>query len=96
MFNPCYEHCYLRSGKSYNEECDTTCEFAKAVADKKKLVEKLSKIYDFVKKNEDKWYDKYTGTDFAKDHLYSLRAGSFQLIRYFMEELGIEEIEDDD
>lgn len=40
MFNPCYEHCYLRFGNQYTEDCDDKCEFAKAVKEKKLLEEK--------------------------------------------------------
>ena len=31
LFNPCYEHCFLRYGKEYSPECDLKCEYAKAV-----------------------------------------------------------------
>ena len=27
MYNPCFE-CFNRYGKSYTEECDTTCQYA--------------------------------------------------------------------
>ena len=38
MFEPCYEHCYLRYGKQYTAECDNKCNYAKAVKENKKLV----------------------------------------------------------
>ena len=31
MFEPCYEHCYLKYGKEYTKECDDKCMYAKAV-----------------------------------------------------------------
>ena len=31
MFNPCYEHCYLRYSKQYTKECDDNCDYAKIV-----------------------------------------------------------------
>ena len=31
MFNPCYEHCYLRYGSQYTKDCNSRCEFALAV-----------------------------------------------------------------
>lgn len=40
MFNPCYEHCYLRYGKQYTEECDTTCDYARVCLENKKLKDK--------------------------------------------------------
>lgn len=39
MFNPCIEHCYKRNGKQYNpDECNTTCEYAKAIEVLKKVL----------------------------------------------------------
>lgn len=38
---PCKELCYLRYGKQYTSECDTTCEFARVVAENKKLKAEL-------------------------------------------------------
>ena len=35
MFNPCFEHCYLRYNKQYTKECDNTCAYAKAVLESK-------------------------------------------------------------
>lgn len=96
MFNPCYEHCYLKYGKSYDEKCDTTCEYAKVAAENKKLTAKLGKIYDFVKDNENKWYSEYTGTDYTEDYLGAIRAAQYLVIRHFVEQLGIEEIKNDD
>lgn len=29
MFNPCHDHCYIRYGKQYTEECDINCDYAK-------------------------------------------------------------------
>ena len=31
MFEPCYEHCYLRYGMEYTTECDNKCNYAKAM-----------------------------------------------------------------
>lgn len=39
MFEPCYEHCYLRYSKQYTKECDDKCNYAKAVKEKKELIE---------------------------------------------------------
>lgn len=39
MFEPCYEHCYLRYGKQYTKECDDKCNYAKAVKENKELAE---------------------------------------------------------
>lgn len=39
MFEPCYEHCYLRYGKQYTKECDNECNYAKVVRENKELVE---------------------------------------------------------
>lgn len=38
MFNPCIDHCYLRYGKQYSEECKENCAYAKAVNDIKTVV----------------------------------------------------------
>lgn len=35
MLIPCHDHCYLRYGKQYTKECDTTCDYAKAVKEGK-------------------------------------------------------------
>ena len=45
MFNPCYEHCYLRYGKQYTPECDTTCHFAKQVLRNKKAKVVVEKYF---------------------------------------------------
>jgi len=37
MFNPCVEHCYIKYGKLYSQECNTECEYAKAIKDKQEL-----------------------------------------------------------
>ena len=39
--NPCVDLCYLRYGKEYSEECDETCDYAKAVKELKELRAKL-------------------------------------------------------
>ena len=36
MFVPCRDHCYLRYGKQYTEECDTNCDYAKVCLENKK------------------------------------------------------------
>ena len=35
--NPCVELCWQRYGKQYSPECDTKCDYAKAVAENKAL-----------------------------------------------------------
>ena len=44
LFNPCYEHCYLRHGKQYSPECDSQCEYAKVVKENKNLKEELDEL----------------------------------------------------
>lgn len=44
LFNPCYEHCYLRLGKQYSSECDNKCEYAKAVKERDAAVRDLEDI----------------------------------------------------
>ena len=39
MFEPCYEHCYLRFGKQYTPDCDDKCAYAKAIKERDKAVE---------------------------------------------------------
>ena len=41
MFNPCYEHCYLRYGKEYTEECDNTCQYAYLAKKAKSMAEDI-------------------------------------------------------
>lgn len=44
MFVPCRDHCYLRYGGQYTKECDTNCDYAKAVKEcsqKEKIIEFL-------------------------------------------------------
>ena len=43
MFNPCIEHCYNRYGKQYSSDCDTKCEYAKVVSEKKLLEEEMDR-----------------------------------------------------
>lgn len=31
MFNPCRDHCMIYRGRSYNNDCDKTCEYTKAI-----------------------------------------------------------------
>ena len=44
LFNPCYEHCYLRHGKEYGPGCDDTCEYAKAVKENREMREELDEL----------------------------------------------------
>ena len=37
MFNPCFEHCYVKYGKQYSEECDSKCEYAKLAKELEEL-----------------------------------------------------------
>lgn len=41
MFNPCFEHCYVRYNKEYTAHCDATCAYAKAVKDRDKAIDWL-------------------------------------------------------
>lgn len=36
MFILCRDHCYIRYGKQYTEECDTTCDYARVYLENKK------------------------------------------------------------
>lgn len=47
--NPCKDYCYLRFGKQYSADCDTSCEFAKAVKSVEKAIESMiqSKVIKF-------------------------------------------------
>ena len=48
--------------------------------------DKVKKIYDYVAKKEDFYYNQLTGgEDIAKDMTNSLIAGCYQNIRYFIE-----------
>lgn len=44
LFNPCYEHCYLRFGKEYSPDCDEKCEYAKAVKERDAAVKELERL----------------------------------------------------
>jgi len=44
LFNPCFEHCYIRFGKQYTPECDKTCIHAKIVQENKKLKQELAHL----------------------------------------------------
>lgn len=37
MFNPCFEHCYVKYGKQYSEKCDSKCEYAKLAKELEEL-----------------------------------------------------------
>lgn len=46
MMIPCRDHCYLRYGKEYTSDCDTTCDYARVVKENEALklqVEELRK-----------------------------------------------------
>lgn len=44
MMNPCSDYCYLRFGKQYTENCDTTCDYARVVKENKRMKEVLESI----------------------------------------------------
>jgi hypothetical protein len=49
MFEPCYEHCYLRYGVQYTEECDTNCNYAKVIKESNKkdeIIEFLLGVFE--------------------------------------------------
>ena len=46
MFNPCYEHCYLRWGKQYAKKCDDNCVFAKVCLENRELKGFLDKLFN--------------------------------------------------
>lgn len=35
MFEPCFDHCYIRYNKQYTKECDDNCNYAKVVKENK-------------------------------------------------------------
>ncbi len=43
IFNPCYEHCYLKYGKQYTTDCDDKCDYAKVIKEKKLLEEEMDR-----------------------------------------------------
>ena len=45
MFYPCYEYCYLRSGKQYNNDCIKQCDYAKNINILKKLFTSVWIVY---------------------------------------------------
>ena len=69
MFDPCYEHCYLRWRKEYTKECDNTCNYARLYLENKKLKEIFDELgisltdendnfrstQDILKEITDKW-----------------------------------------
>ncbi len=40
--NPCIDHCYLRYGKQYSHDCNSKCEYAKAILENKALKETIA------------------------------------------------------
>lgn len=46
MFIPCKDHCYLRYGKQYSKECDTNCDYAKAVKESNQKDEIIELLLD--------------------------------------------------
>ena len=50
MFNPCYEHCFIKYGKQYTSECDTKCDYAVLAKEKRIFCEQLDRriesLYD--------------------------------------------------
>ena len=44
MFEPCFEHCYLRFGKQYTPDCDDKCEYAKTVKERNKAIEEINSM----------------------------------------------------
>lgn len=42
LFNPCLEYCQNHFGKQYTSECDSTCEFAKAVKENEMIKEEIN------------------------------------------------------
>ena len=38
MFYPCYEYCYLKLGKQYNNDCIKQCDYAKNINILKKIL----------------------------------------------------------
>lgn len=56
---PCYELCYLRSGKVYTEECEEMCAYAKTVEKLKHIQEiPLDKFCEEFLDIKLKWYQR--------------------------------------
>ena len=51
QFVPCRDHCYIRYGKQYTKECDTTCDYAKVCLENKDMLNTLLKHR--IKRNKD-------------------------------------------
>lgn len=43
IFVPCRDHCYIRYGKQYTKECNTTCDYAKVCLKNKDMLNALLK-----------------------------------------------------
>lgn len=67
MFNPCIDHCYLRYGKQYSEECKENCAYAKAVNDIKTVI---VDTFDYGK--NDYILMKYTQGTIPRKELYEI------------------------
>lgn len=52
MFEPCYQHCYLRYGKKYTKECDLKCNYAKAVKESKNKDRIIKKLLDMLEEEK--------------------------------------------
>lgn len=44
MMIPCRDYCYIRFGQQYTEDCDTRCDYAKAVKEAKQLLSEVAKL----------------------------------------------------
>ena len=42
--DPCIDYCFNRFGKEYTKDCDNNCEYAKVIAENKKLQSDLSRV----------------------------------------------------
>lgn len=59
MFYPCYEYCYLRLGKQYNNDCIKQCDYAKTINILKKILITNDGCYTHCKHL---YYEKNIGT----------------------------------
>lgn len=42
--DPCIDYCFNHFGKEYTKDCDNNCEYAKAIAENKKLQANLAHV----------------------------------------------------
>ena len=84
MFNPCFEHCYVKYGKQYSEECEYKCEYAKSAKELEELKnnaiifpQTIKNITFYNKKDFHEWV---LGQEAEIERLRKLEAGATRRI----------------